>query len=164
MSEKRFKLDYEEDDAIFIVEDDDIVYPIRNDTIKEFELQKLVDKLNEQQELIEELQVSDEMGWKRAEHFEKKCPKELHNKKMYIKRLKYKVQKFKEENEQLKQKIQRWKNLYKLKDAEVTARVDGLNKVCEYYLTEAQFKSDTDPNDAVKEVINEILNTEVEMW
>ena len=62
------------------------------------------------------------------------------------------------------EEMQRWKNLYKLKDAEVTARVDALNKVCEYYLTEAQFKSDTDPNDAVKEVINEILNTEVEMW
>lgn len=60
-------------------------------------------KLNEQQELIEELQVSDEMGWKRAEHFEKKCSKELHNKKMYIKRLEYKVQKFKEENEQLRE-------------------------------------------------------------
>lgn len=61
--------------------------------------------LNEQQELIEELQASDEMGWKRAEMFEKKCPKELHNKKMYIKRLEYKVQKFKEENEQLKQQL-----------------------------------------------------------
>lgn len=52
MSEKRFRLDYEEDDAIFIVEDDDIVYPIRNDTIKEYQLQKLVDKLNEQQATI----------------------------------------------------------------------------------------------------------------
>ena len=52
--------------------------------------------------MIEELQVSDEMGWKRAERFEKKCQKELHNKMMYIKRLEYKVQKFKEENEQLK--------------------------------------------------------------
>ena len=62
-------------------------------------------KLNEQQEFIEELQVSDEMGWKRAEHFEKKCPKELHNKKMYIKRLEYKVQKFKEENEQLRKEL-----------------------------------------------------------
>ena len=69
---------------------------------------RLVDLLNEQQELIEELQVSDEMGWKRAEHFEKKCPKELHNKKMYIKRLEYKVQKFKEENEQLKIANARW--------------------------------------------------------
>ena len=66
-------------------------------------------------------------------------------------------------NEQ-EQKIQRWKKLYEIKDAEVTARVDTLNKVCEYYLTEAQFKADTDPNKAVKEVINEILNTEVEMW
>lgn len=63
-------------------------------------------------------------------------------------------------NEQ-EQKLQRWKNLYEIKDAEVTARVNGLNKVCEYYLTEAQFKADTDPNQAVKEVINEILNTEV---
>ena len=69
---------------------------------------EIVDLLNEQQELIEELQVSDEMGWKRAEHFEKKCPKELHNKKMYIKRLEYKVQKFKEENEQLKIANARW--------------------------------------------------------
>ena len=60
-------------------------------------------------------------------------------------------------------KIQRWKNLYELKDAEVTARVDGLNKVCNYYLTEIGFKSDVDPNKAVREVINEILNTEVEM-
>lgn len=67
----------------------------------------------------------------------------------------------KKENEQLKQKIQRWKNLYELKDAEVTARVDALNKVCEYYTSEVLFKSDTDPNRAVKEVLNEILNTEV---
>lgn len=63
-------------------------------------------------------------------------------------------------NEQ-EQKIQRWKNLYELKDSEVTARVDGLNKVCEYYTSEVLFKSDTDPNRAVKEVINAILNTEV---
>ena len=61
------------------------------------------------------------------------------------------------------QKIQRWKNLYELKDAEVTARVDALNKVCEYYTSEVLFKSDVDPNKAVKEVINEILNTELEM-
>ena len=64
----------------------------------------VVDLLNEQQELIEELQASDEMGWKRAEHFEKKCPKELHNQKMYTKRLEYKVQKLKEENMGLRAK------------------------------------------------------------
>jgi len=102
-----------------------------------------------------------------------------------------KIFELKEENEQLKQKIQllekvnedlrevnkenqllheenvkqceRWRNLYELKDAEVTARVDALNKVCNYYLNEVLFKSDTDPNKAVKEVINEILNTEVKM-
>ena len=66
-------------------------------------------------------------------------------------------------NEQ-EQKIQRWKTLYEIKDKEVTARVDALNKVCEYYTSEVLFKSDVDPNKAVKEVINEILNTEVEMW
>ena len=74
------------------------------------------------------------------------------------------LQRLKKENEQLKQKIQRWKNLYELKDSEVTARVDALNKVCEYYTSEVLFKSDVDPNKAVREVINEILNTEVEMW
>lgn len=56
---------------------------------------------------------------------------------------------------------ERWKNLYELKDAEVTARVDALNRVCNYYLTETQFKAETDPNDAVKEVINEILNAPI---
>ena len=83
---------------------------------------EVVKVLNEQQEEIEELQVSDEMGWKRAEHFEKKCLKELHNKEMYIKRLEYKVQKFKgmngeqqaiinklkEENEQLRNRLEDW--------------------------------------------------------
>ena len=59
------------------------------------------------------------------------------------------------------QKIQRWKNLYELKDSEVTARVDALNKVCEYYTSEVLFKSDVDPNKAVKEVINEILNAPI---
>ena len=78
---------------------------IDNETKHELGNSIVVKTLNEQQELIEELKVSDEMGWKRAEHFEKKCPKELHNKKMYIKRLEYKVQKFKEENEQLKNRL-----------------------------------------------------------
>lgn len=58
---------------------------------------------------------------------------------------------------------ERWRSLYELKDKEVTARVDALNKVCEYYTSEVLFKSDVDPNKAVKEVITEILNTEVEM-
>ena len=71
---------------------------------------EIVDLLNEQQELIEELQTSDEMGWKRAERFEKKCPKELHNKKMYIKRLEYKVQKFKEMNGEQQDTIRKLRN------------------------------------------------------
>ena len=56
---------------------------------------------------------------------------------------------------------EKWKNLYELKDSEVTARVDTLNRVCEYYLSETRFKGDIDPNDAVKEVINEILNAPI---
>ena len=48
-------------------------------------------RLNDVCELIEELRTSDNMGWERAEHFEK----ELKQKKIYIKRLEYKVQKFK---------------------------------------------------------------------
>ena len=63
----------------------------------------------------------------------------------------------------LVQKKNRYFRLYNSMVAEVKARVDTLNKVCEYYLTEAQFKAETDPNEAVKEVIHEILNTEVEM-
>ena len=104
MSEKRFKLAYEKgNEAIF----EDLAHPYpRRMTNKEVE-----NLLNEQQELIEELQASDEMGWKRAEMFEKKCPKELHNKKMYIKRLEYKVQKFKEENEQLKKRLEHYKEV-----------------------------------------------------
>ena len=70
----------------------------------------------------------------------------------------YELCAFLNEQEQI---FQRWKNLYEIKDAEVTARVDALNKVCEYYTSEVLFKSDTDPNRAVKEVLNEILNTEV---
>jgi len=66
-----------------------------------------------------------------------------------------------EVNKETVKQCERWKNLYDIKDAEVTARVDALNEVCEYYLTEAQFKADTDPNEAVHEVINRILNTEV---
>ena len=45
---------------------------------------EIVDLLNEQQELIEELQVSDEMGWKRAEKFEKECQKYNHLKTKHV--------------------------------------------------------------------------------
>ena len=105
MSEKRFELTEINpsvnplDTVCFIID-----YENPNKEIRT--LKDCVGLLNEQQELIEELQVSDEMGWKRAEKFEKECPKELHNKKMYIKRLEYKVQKFKEENEQMKKQLE----------------------------------------------------------
>ena len=71
---------------------------------------EMVDCLNEQQELIEELQVSDEMGWKRAENFEKKFEKELRQKRIYIKRLEYKVEKFKEMNSEQQDTIRKLRN------------------------------------------------------
>ena len=111
MSEKRF-IFYEYDDGTETIEDteENEYYHFSNE---------LVGLLNEQQELIEELQVSDEMGWKRAEMFEKKCPKELHNKKMYIKRLEYKVQKFKERNGEQQVTIEQLERKLELKTEEV---------------------------------------------
>ena len=104
MSENRFTIKPQDDYWAVVDNHNDDKVCIINGIHTEIEAIWLCDFMNDQQELIEELQVSDEMGWKRAEHFEKKCPKELHNKKMYIKRVEYKVQKFKEENEQLHQK------------------------------------------------------------
>ena len=100
MSEKRFQ-------KTRIVDKWGGIYDSKTDRV--LDVNDVEHKLNEQQEFIEELQASDEMGWRRAEHFEKKCPKELHNKKMYIKRLEYKVQKFKEENEQLRNELDKYK-------------------------------------------------------
>ena len=54
---KRYSLDFEEYDAIWI--DDNIKnksYTIRNDTIKEKELEKIVNLLNEQDQRITELE------------------------------------------------------------------------------------------------------------
>ena len=99
MSENRFW---------FVIDKGKLEYVQDNVTNEKITVSELEDLLNEQQELIEELQASDEMGWKRAEMFERKCPKELHNKKMYIKRLEYKVQKIKEENEQLKKRLEHY--------------------------------------------------------
>ena len=76
-------------------------------------------RLNDICELIEELHTSDHMGWERAEKFEKKCPKELHNKKMYIKRLEYKVQKFKERNGEQEATIEQLERKLELKTEEV---------------------------------------------
>ena len=83
-----------------------------NENIKTLSVKQTVKKLNEQQEVIEELHTSDEVGWGRAEKFEK----ELKQKKIYIKRLEYKVQKFKEMNseqqatiQQLQREIEEWK-------------------------------------------------------
>ena len=59
------------------------------------------------------------------------------------------------------QKKNRYSRLYDLKQVEVNARVNSLNKVCDYYLKEVHFKEDVNPNDAVKEVVNKIRNTNI---
>ena len=51
--------------------------------------------------------------------------------------------------------------LFPQKVAEVNARVNSLNNVCDYYLKEVHFKEDVNPNDAVKEVVNKIRNTNI---
>ena len=87
----------------------------------------------------------------------------LNEQDMKIRQLNSDYNYLKEVNKETVKQCERWKTLYEIKDKEVTARVDALNKVCEYYTPEVLFKSDVDPNKAVKEVINGILNTEVEM-
>lgn len=99
MSEKRFIVESVMIDCL--CEDEPRIAKVITDTDETYsyeDLYEVAELLNEQQELIEELHISDHMGWGRAEHFEK----ELKQKKIYIKRLEYKVQKFKEENKQLK--------------------------------------------------------------
>ena len=111
---------------------------------------EVVKVLNEQQAIIRR----DEISIKTMMSNMKKLEKENED----LREVNKENQLLHEEN--VKQ-CERWKNLYELKDSEVTARVDALNRVCEYYLSETRFKGDTDPNDAVKEAINEILNTPI---
>ena len=64
MSEKRFECvfkEHETNNCWSMIKDNQLDNPLY--------IRDVVDLLNEQQELIEELQVSDERGWKRAEHF-----------------------------------------------------------------------------------------------
>lgn len=161
MSEKRFIVDYEV--GVLDTKTNKIIC----DTVSADEV---VDLLNEQNQLIKNLEEENEELKEIHQKGSKSCEKWKQHKEAQIQQLEKVNEDLREVNkenqllheENVKQ-CERWKNLYEIKDAEVTARVDALNKVCEYYLTEVQFKSDVDPNKAVKEVINEILNTEVEM-
>lgn len=102
MGEKRFEIvkgiDYNVNKEAYFIQDTHYGVLKFGSFWKEKFAKEDCKRLNDICELIEELHTSDHMGWERAEKFEKKCPKELHNKKMYIKRLEYKVQKFKERN------------------------------------------------------------------
>lgn len=145
MSEKRFVVD---DDGIYDTQEEKHFKFIAYDWM-ECDIYECCDLLNEQQELIEELQTSDEMGWKRAEKFEKKCPKELHNKKMYIKRLEYKVQKFKEENEQLRKQMQNYEKLIANSYVGEEERLDGF--VGKYVIWEDELQKYKDKNEMIED-------------
>ena len=119
----------------------------------------VVDLLNEQQDTIGEQKIAiDELitDYEKVELMED-CACQYKQ----IQKLESENEDLREVNKETVKQCERWKNLYELKDAEVTARVDALNKVCEYYTSEVLFKSDVDPNRAVKEVINEILNAPI---
>lgn len=61
--------------------------------------------LNQMDEEIRELEVSDLMGWEKLERMENKYSKDIHSKVMYIKRLEYKVDYFKKMNSEKKKEI-----------------------------------------------------------
>ena len=117
---------------------------------------QLCNLLNEQQATISRLEEENEELKEIHQKGSKSCEKWKQHKEAQIQLLEKENEDLREVNkenqllheENVKQ-CERWKNLYEIKNAEIT-------KVCEYYLTETQFKEDTDPNDAVKEVINKI--------
>ena len=131
---------------------------------------EVVKVLNEQQSIIRRDEISIKTMMSNMEKLEKENEelKEIHQKgskscEKWKQHKEAQIQQLEKENEDLREvnkenrllheenvkQCERWKNLYEIKNAEI-------NKVCEYYLTETQFKEDTDPNDAVKEVINKI--------
>ena len=136
---------------------------------------EMLEKINEQQSIIhrDEISIKTMMSNMKKLEEENKQLKQEH--KVVIDEMITDYKNLEKMNEDLREvnkenqllheenvkQCERWKNLYELKDAEVTARVDSLNKVCEYYTSEVLFKSDVDPNEAVKEVINEILNAPI---
>ena len=158
MSEKRFEF----------YSDDYLVGIIDTATGKKLNHFATFDLLNEQDQLIKNLEEENEELKEIHQKGSKSCEKWKQHKEAQIQQLEKENEDLREVNkenrllheENVKQ-CERWKKLYELKDSEVTARVDTLNRVCEYYLSETRFKGDIDPNDAVKEVINEILNAPI---
>ena len=143
---------------------------------------EMLEKINEQQSIIhrDEMSIKTMMSNMKRLEEENEELKEIHQKgskscEKWKQHKEAQIQLLEKVNEDLREvnkenkllheenvkQCEIWKRLYEIKDAEVTARVDALNKVCEYYTSEVLFKSDVDPNKAVKEVITEILNTEV---
>lgn len=152
MNEKRFG--YGETDLFEWVEDNGEMISTK----------ECVKKLNEQQSIIrrDEMSIKTMMSnMKKLEEEKVELMEDCACQYKQIQKLESENEDLREVNKETVKQCERWKNLYELKDAEVTARVDALNKVCEYYTSEVLFKSDVDPNRAVKEVINEILNAPI---
>ena len=164
MTEKRFTIHKESkykeewyDYPFCIKEDGEVVL----ETIPLSIAEKVRDKLNEQQATINKLEQENRQLRQFINKGRRLSVKELMANTNENELLKKKIKELEKENKETVKQCERWKNLYELKDAEVTARVDALNKVCEYYTSEVLFKSDVDPNKVVKEVINEILNAPI---
>lgn len=66
-----------------------------------------------------------------------------------------------EENEKLKQENKRLKEILKIKRKEIIKRVLALQEITDKYTNEVLFKNNVNPNDAVKQVLKEILSSKV---
>lgn len=69
--------------------------------------------------------------------------------------------KLREENEKLKQENKRLKEILKIKRKEIINRVLALQEITDKYTNEILFKNNVNPNDAVKQVLKEILSSKV---
>lgn len=166
MSEKRFKL------SKYVTPSSVSYFCDENGRMLNKEVVKV---LNEQQSIIRRDEISIQTMMSNMKKLEEEKVELMEDCACQYKQ----IQKLESENEDLREvnkenqrlheenvkQCEKWRNLYEtiyaIKDAEITARVDTLNRVCNYYLTETRFKGDTDPNEAVKEVINEILNAPI---
>ena len=109
-------------------------------------------KVNEQHSIIRRDEISIKTMMSNMEKLEKENED--------LREVNKESQRLHEEN--VKQ-CERWRSLYELKDAEVTARVKRLNEICNRYKYAITFDKDIDPNDAVNILCDRILQTEVEM-
>ena len=141
MSEKRFEIvkgiDYNVNKEAYFIQDTHYGVLKFGSFWKEKFAKEDCKRLNDVCELIEELHTSDHMGWGRAEHFEK----ELKQKKIYIKRLEYKVQKFKEMNSEQQATINELKAKLREKEEDERLYANEILELRETNKEHIKFKS-----------------------